>query len=214
MPGLVRTAGPAGFPAPGEWAPRCNLTGGLLRRVVLTKASGKLHNRIGIAARARRGAFGDGRARQSCVLNKEHQPVQTPSAASRADHASRSSSADGTTRPPTGCPRAPLYKTGSTPLDAAPDRRPLIGVDRRPRGWRSIRGSNSTCVGVAKYSAPGRRIRRDQIWRITSKTRRIRYHAVPQRDSSIRCPPIIDGLYCAFTQPFSGHCASMQIRRR
>jgi hypothetical protein len=74
MPRLVRTSWAAGFPAPGEWAPRCNLTGGLLRRVVLTKASGKLHNRIGIAARARRGAFGDGRARQSCVLNKGVDP--------------------------------------------------------------------------------------------------------------------------------------------
>jgi hypothetical protein len=33
MPRLVRTSWAAGFTAPGEWAPRCNLTGGLLRRV-------------------------------------------------------------------------------------------------------------------------------------------------------------------------------------
>jgi hypothetical protein len=30
----------------------------------------------------------------------------------------------------------------------------------------------------------------------------------------MRCPPIIGVLYCAFTQPFSGHCASMQLRHR
>jgi hypothetical protein len=75
------TAGPAccaaGLPAPDEWAPRCNLAGGPLRRVVLTNASGKLHNRIGIAAQARRGAYGDGRARQSCVLNKGVDPPLT-----------------------------------------------------------------------------------------------------------------------------------------
>jgi hypothetical protein len=57
-------------PTVGEWAPRCHVAGGPLRRVVLTNASGKLHNRIRTYSSGAMTCLWRRPARQGCVLNQ------------------------------------------------------------------------------------------------------------------------------------------------
>jgi hypothetical protein len=57
-------------PTVGEWAPRCHVAGGPLRRVVLTNASWKLHNQIRTYSSGATTCLWRRPARQSCVLNQ------------------------------------------------------------------------------------------------------------------------------------------------
>jgi hypothetical protein len=127
-------------PTVGEWAPRCHVAGGPLRRVVLANASCKLHNRIrtlqlrrddmpmATASEAELcaqpgGDLADRLAGDTSASLTSRPPTypaitqqqhsQTRSAASRSDPESRSSPVHGTTQPSTGCPKAPRQRSGT-----------------------------------------------------------------------------------------------------